>query len=163
SELSKAQEIANLRILDIGTGSGCIAISLAKNLPFAHVTGIDISKGALKLAKTNAEKNKVDVTFVEADALSLEQFGGAYDIIVSNPPYVREMEKKSMCNNVLKYEPATALFVSDEDPLLFYKSIVRFGATHLKRGGMLFFEINQYLGESTRQLMEKEVFSGIEL
>ncbi|HUH46372.1 MAG TPA: peptide chain release factor N(5)-glutamine methyltransferase [Arenibacter sp.] len=152
-----------LQILDVGTGSGCIAISMAKNLPHARVTGIDISEGALKIAKENAGKNKVDVTFVEADALSLGPLGGPYDIIVSNPPYVREKEKETMHNNVLKYEPETALFVADEDPLLFYRSIVGFATVHLKRGGMLFFEINQYLGKDTLQLLEGNGFSGIEL
>ena len=151
------------RILDIGTGSGCIAISLAKNLPFAQVTGIDISKAALKLAGENARNNGVEVLFIEADALTLKGCGGQYDIIVSNPPYVREMEKGSMGNNVLNYEPGTALFVTDEDPLLFYKSIVGFATTHLKKRGMLFFEINQYLGKETEQLLERSLFSGVEL
>lgn len=152
-----------LRILDIGTGSGCIAISLAKNLPHAKVTGIDISKAALRLARENARKHGVEVLFIEADALSLERFGEKYTIIVSNPPYVRELEKESMANNVLEYEPGTALFVADEDPLLFYKSIVRFATSHLNQEGMLFFEINQYLGKETEQLLERSLFSGIEL
>ena len=152
-----------LRILDIGTGSGCIAISLAKNLPHAKVTGIDISKAALRLARENARKHGVEVLFIEAEALSLERFGEKYTIIVSNPPYVRELEKESMANNVLEYEPGTALFVADEDPLLFYKSIVRFATSHLNQEGMLFFEINQYLGKETEQLLERSLFSGIEL
>lgn len=152
-----------LRILDICTGSGCIAIALAKNLPLAKVSAIDISKGALRLSEQNARLNKVEVGFAEADALCLEEFGGMYDIIVSNPPYVREMEKRSMRNNVLKYEPEMALFVADDDPLLFYKSIVRFATTHLNKGGMLFLEINQYLGKETEGLLGRDIFSGVEL
>lgn len=160
---SRSDAGAGLQVLDIGTGSGCIAISLAKNLPYAKVTGIDISESALSLARENARENGAEVRFIEADALSLEQFGGQYDVIVSNPPYVRELEKGSMANNVLKYEPGTALFVTDEDPLLFYKSIVGFAKVHLKQDGMLFFEINQYLGKETHQLLERGFFSGIEL
>ncbi|MCM4169765.1 Release factor glutamine methyltransferase [Arenibacter antarcticus] len=156
----KGKEIS---ILDIGTGSGCIAISLSKNLPNAEVKGLDISKKAIQVARSNAEKNNVKVEFVEFDALSLEDYEGQYDIIVSNPPYVRELEKSAMNKNVLDYEPSSALFVPDEDPLLFYKSIVRFASGHLNKGGMLFLEINQYLGGETKKLMEDMSFSEIEL
>ncbi|MDX1364494.1 peptide chain release factor N(5)-glutamine methyltransferase [Arenibacter latericius] len=152
-----------ISILDVGTGSGCIAISLSKYLSQAKVQGLDISKKALEVAKQNAIKNEVEVSFLEFDALSLEQFEGQYDVIVSNPPYVRELEKKAMKKNVLDYEPDGALFVPDEDPLLFYKSIVRFAHHHLKPGGMLFFEINQYLGEATKKLMQEEGFLELDL
>ncbi|GGW43040.1 peptide chain release factor N(5)-glutamine methyltransferase [Arenibacter certesii] len=152
-----------ISILDIGTGSGCIAISLSKYLSNAKVQGLDISKKAIAVAKENAIENKVNVDFLEFDVLSLEELAVQYDVIVSNPPYVRELEKSEMYKNVLDYEPDGALFVPDEDPLLFYKSIVRFARHHLNPDGMLFFEINQYLGKETKKLMESEGFSEIEL
>ncbi|MEG3658670.1 peptide chain release factor N(5)-glutamine methyltransferase [Arenibacter palladensis] len=152
-----------LKILDIGTGSGCIAISLAKNLPNAKVYALDISKKALQIAQQNAVDNEVDIVFLEADILSMEGFKDKFDVIVSNPPYVRELEKKEMKNNVLEHEPGLALFVSDGDPLIFYKKITLFALNHLKTGGMLFFEINQYLGEEMKQLLEAGNFSEIEL
>tara|TARA_R110002049_G_scaffold762_7_gene5061 strand:+ start:3939 stop:4799 length:861 start_codon:yes stop_codon:yes gene_type:complete len=152
-----------VNILDIGTGSGCIAISLAKNLPNAKVVAVDISKKALEIARRNAKDNHVDIVFVEADILSILDFKGDFDIIVSNPPYVRELEKAEIKNNVLDHEPGSALFVSDKNPLIFYKKIVEFALGHLKVGGFLFFEINQYLGEETKELLENENFSEIEL
>ncbi len=157
------QEEKERSVLDIGTGSGCIAISLSKFLPKARVQGLDISKEALKVARENAKGNKVKVDFLEFDALALDDFEGKFDVIVSNPPYVRESEKSAMNHNVLDYEPDTALFVSDENPLLFYKSIVRFARRHLHPGGMLFLEINQNLGKETKHLMETAGFSEIEL
>lgn len=152
-----------LSVLDIGTGSGCIAVTLSKSLRKARVQGIDISQKAIQLAKENAETNKAKVEFLEVDALSMEGCDGQYDLIVSNPPYVRELEKKAMSKNVLDHEPGSALFVPNEDPLLFYKSIVRFAERHLTAGGMLFFEINQFLGEETKKLMEEANFTEIEL
>lgn len=106
-------------ILDIGTGTGCIAISFAKNLPNAKISALDISEEALKIAEANAKLNKVEVDFFQKDILAAETLPKKYDVIVSNPPYVRELEKKQMQQNVLKYEPHSALYVKDEDPLLF--------------------------------------------
>lgn len=152
-----------VRILDIGTGSGCIAITLAKKIPHAKVFAMDVSKKALRVAKRNALANNVEVQFIEADILKGQNLKGKYDIIVSNPPYVRELEKQQMKKNVLENEPDMALFVSNEDPLLFYSSIVQFSLDHLAPGGMLFFEINQYLGAETKLLLGQENFSEIEL
>ena len=163
NEVQQGTRQERLRILDIGTGSGCIAISLAKNLPNAKVYALDISKKALQIAQQNAVDNKVDIVFLEADILSMEGFKDKFDVIVSNPPYVRELEKKEMKNNVLEHEPGLALFVSDGDPLIFYKKITLFALNHLKTSGMLFFEINQYLGEEMKQLLEAGNFSEIEL
>lgn len=163
NEVQKGDPREEVKILDIGTGSGCIAISLAKNLPNAKVYALDISKMALQIAGENAMDNGVDIVFLEADILSLEGFKDKFDVIVSNPPYVRELEKLEMKNNVVEHEPGLALFVSDGDPLIFYKKITRFALSHLKKGGVLFFEINQYLGEETKQLLEAENFSEIEL
>tara|TARA_R110001606_G_scaffold40773_4_gene110874 strand:- start:259 stop:1122 length:864 start_codon:yes stop_codon:yes gene_type:complete len=163
NEVQKGDPREEVKILDIGTGSGCIAISLAKNLPNAKVYALDISKKALQIAGENAIDNGVDIFFLEADILSLEGFKDKFDVIVSNPPYVRELEKLEMKNNVVEHEPGLALFVSDGDPLIFYKKITRFALSHLKKGGVLFFEINQYLGEEMKQLLEAENFSEIEL
>ena len=163
NEVQKGDPREEVKILDIGTGSGCIAISLAKNLPNAKVYALDISKKALQIAGENAMDNGVDIVFLEADILSLEGFKDKFDVIVSNPPYVRELEKLEMKNNVVDHEPGLALFVSDGDPLIFYKKITRFALSHLKKGGVLFFEINQYLGEEMKQLLEAENFSEIEL
>tara|TARA_R110002072_G_scaffold117511_3_gene248662 strand:+ start:8000 stop:8863 length:864 start_codon:yes stop_codon:yes gene_type:complete len=163
NEVQKGDPREEVKILDIGTGSGCIAISLAKNLPNAKVYALDISKKALQIAGENAMDNGVDIVFLEADILSLEGFKDKFDVIVSNPPYVRELEKLEMKNNVVEHEPGLALFVSDGDPLIFYKKITRFSLSHLKKGGVLFFEINQYLGEEMKQLLEAENFSEIEL
>ena len=163
NEVQKGDPREEVKILDIGTGSGCIAISLAKNLPNAKVYALDISKKALQIAGENAIDNGVDIFFLEADILSLEGFKDKFDVIVSNPPYVRELEKLEMKNNVVDHEPGLALFVSDGDPLIFYKKITRFSLSHLKKGGVLFFEINQYLGEEMKQLLEAENFSEIEL
>ncbi|GBF21480.1 MULTISPECIES: peptide chain release factor N(5)-glutamine methyltransferase [Arenibacter] len=163
NEVQKGDPREEVKILDIGTGSGCIAISLAKNLPNAKVYALDISKKALQIARENAMDNGVDIVFLEADILSLEGFKDKFDVIVSNPPYVRELEKLEMKNNVVEHEPGLALFVSDGDPLIFYKKITRLALSHLKKGGVLFFEINQYLGEEMKQLLEAENFSEIEL
>ena len=154
------------RILDIGTGSGCIAISLAQELPNAKVTAVDISKEALFIAKENAINNKVDVTFKQFDVLSgnfTNELQGPWDVIVSNPPYVRELEKKEIQKNVKEYEPATALFVSDNDPLIFYREIALKAKTYLKPKGRLYFEINQYLAEETKALVVANSFEQVEL
>ena len=144
-----------LNILDIGTGSGCIPVSLAKEIPNSKVSSFDISEEALKLAKKNAKINQVKVDFQKVNILEMEKLDESYDIIVSNPPYVRELEKKEMHKNVLNFEPDTALYVKDEDPLLFYKKIAELAVMALHSDGALYFEINQYLGEETKSLVEK--------
>ncbi|WP_420399991.1 peptide chain release factor N(5)-glutamine methyltransferase [Flagellimonas sp.] len=154
----------DLRILDIGTGSGCIAIALAKKFPDANVYALDVSEQAIGVAKENAKLNGVDVTFIHQDILDPDfELELEFDVIVSNPPYVRELEKEGIKDNVKKYEPHVALFVQDEDPLLFYKAITQFAISHLKKKGKLYFEINQYLGKETQALLEAHNFLEIEL
>ena len=155
-------------ILDIGTGSGCIAISLAKYLPKAKVYGLDISAEALLVAKQNAALNKVDVTFVNADVLDENSWelifeDVKFDTIVSNPPYVRIVEKKLMKPNVIIHEPDIALFVEDEDPLLFYRKIAQLSKIYLKPEGALYFEINEYLSKEMKEMLEFEGFKGVEI
>ncbi|WP_298343335.1 peptide chain release factor N(5)-glutamine methyltransferase [uncultured Algibacter sp.] len=153
-----------LRILDIGTGSGCIAISLAKNLRNVKVYALDVSKEALKVAKGNAELNAVDIEFLELDVLETKRIRDLeFDIIVSNPPYVREKEKEKMRPNVLDNEPHLALFVKDENPLLFYNAIAQFANQNLANKGVLFFEINEFLGGNMINLLNKNHFKSIEL
>ncbi|MCB0428379.1 MAG: peptide chain release factor N(5)-glutamine methyltransferase, partial [Mangrovimonas sp.] len=148
-----------LKILDIGTGSGCIAIALAKNIPGAKVYAMEVSENALKLARENAKSNGVEVTFIHQDILTAshaELFPASqkFGLIVSNPPYVRHLEKVEIKNNVLNYEPHLALFVEDNDPLVFYRAIAQFAVENLTENGQLFFEINQYLGEEMIRLLE---------
>ena len=143
-----------ISILDIGTGSGCIAISLAKNMKRAKVYGLDISKKALEVAKENAVKNQVEVEFLNADILNMEYFKEKVDVIVSNPPYVRLLEKEKMKPNVIENEPGSALFVPDNDPLVFYRKINELAKKNLKSGGRLYLEINQYMGKETKALFE---------
>lgn len=152
----------SLRILDIGTGSGCIAVALAKHLSNAKVFALDVSEGALNVARKNAASNGVDITFLHEDILDIE-LELDFDIIVSNPPYVRELEKEGVQKNVKDFEPDTALFVPDEDPLLFYRAITDFAEKHLSEKGKLYFEINQYLGQETKALFHTRNFSEIEL
>lgn len=132
----------DLRVLDVCTGSGCIAIALARNLPFSEVDAIDISREALAVARENASELKVAVSFKEGDALRMGADGAEYDIIVSNPPYIAEHERAEMDRNVLEHEPALALFVPDADPLRFYIAIARYALVALKEQGGLYFEIN---------------------
>lgn len=157
----------DLTILDMGTGSGCIAISLSNSLINAKAYALDVSKDALEVAKRNAEMNQVEVEFIEADILKIEntllKTDLKFDVIVSNPPYVRELEKELMKPNVLNNEPHLALFVSDENPLLFYKAITKFAVNNLSANGMLFFEINEYLGADMIQLFKDYNFTNIEL
>lgn len=153
----------SLKILDIGTGSGCIPISLKKNLTKSEVSALDISKDAIEVAKQNAKLNEVQIHFLQHDILSAKDLGQQFNIIVSNPPYVRELEKHEIKNNVLKNEPHLALFVDDNNPLLFYDKIADLARTHLKSNGMLFFEINQYLGKETVDLLKEKGFQNIEL
>lgn len=140
-------------ILDIGTGSGCIAVTLAKDIEKANVTAWDISKDAIRIARYNAEYLEASVHFVEQDALNAHDDVELWDVVVSNPPYVCEREKAQMERNVLEYEPSIALFVPNEDPLLFYRTIVRYATKALKHGGLLFFEINPiYVADITARL-----------
>ncbi len=148
-------------VLDIGTGSGCIAISLAKELKNADVSAVDISEGAVDTAQKNAVLNNVEVTFNKRDILTTEILQNSYDVIVSNPPYVRNLEKKMMQSNVLDFEPETALFVEDNDPLIFYKKIATLALQYLNDGGLLYFEINEYLGLEMKQLLEEIGFKNI--
>ena len=152
-----------VRILDIGTGSGCIAISLAKNIPNAEVFAIDVSEEALATAKKNAKANQVDVTFINQNILETEDLGRQFDIIVSNPPYVRNLEKAEIKKNVLDNEPHLALFVEDDDALLFYKKIAQIALHNLSAVGLLYFEINQYLGKEMVDLLKELTFKNIEL
>ncbi len=135
-----------ITILDIGTGSGCIAISLANKIPYSKIDALDISAKAIEIAKENAKLNQVPITFSEQDILALNKLDKTYDIFVSNPPYVTISEKQKMQANVLNYEPHKALFVPDENALLFYKSIAEIALKSLKRNGNLYFEINEAFG-----------------
>ena len=153
----------NLKILDIGTGSGCIAISLAKNISNAEVFALDVSIKALATAKKNAKTNKVKVTFIQKNILEVDDLNQKFDIIVSNPPYVRNLEKHEIHKNVLDNEPHLALFVDDNDALIFYKKIAELAKINLSENGQLFFEINQYLGKETIELLENLGFKNIEL
>lgn len=160
-----------LKILDIGTGTGCIPISLAKYLPNAIISAIDISREALKIAKQNAKINNVTVNFIETNILKTESLKDIlkqvqdkqFDIIVSNPPYVRELEKVEIKNNVLQNEPHLALFVDDNNPLIFYNKIADLAKLHLSKNGLLFFEINQYLAKETIAILQQKGFINIEL
>ena len=152
-----------LDILDIGTGSGCIAISLAKNIPTARVSGIDISEKTLEVAQENAVKNQVLVSFCEKDILETTALKNKYGVIVSNPPYVRQLEKKAMNANVLDYEPGLALFVPNEDPLLFYRKIAQLAMVSLQTRGWLYFEINEYLSKEMDVLLKEIGFANIEI
>lgn len=161
--LEESANFENPEILDIGTGSGCIAISLAKNLSNAKVSAIDVSEAALEVARENIGLNAVNVRVFQADILQLDKLPQEYDIIVSNPPYVRNQEKKMMKANVLDYEPELALFVSDADPLIFYKKIASLAKAHLSEKGRLFFEINEYLGNDLVAFLEEAKFKNIRL
>lgn len=163
NENAKIDKPKKIKILDIGTGSGCIAISLAKNIPNAQVYAMDVSKKAIETAKRNAVNNKTDVTFILQDILNAEELKCNFDIIVSNPPYVRNLEKEEIKKNVLDYEPHLALFVDDNDALIFYRKIASLAQNNLLENGQLYFEINQYLGQETKDLLEKLDFKNIEL
>ena len=152
-----------LDILDIGTGSGCIAISLAKNIPTARVSGLDISEKTLEVAQENAVKNQVLVSFCKKDILETTALKNKYDVMVSNPPYVRQLEKKAMNANVLDYEPGLALFVPNEDPLLFYRKIAQLAMVSLQTRGWLYFEINEYLSKEMDVLLKDIGFANIEI
>jgi release factor glutamine methyltransferase len=159
----KLQKGKKISILDIGTGTGCIAISLAKNIPKTHISALDISEDALKIAKQNTLLNNVEIDFYEIDILNTNSLPQQFDIIVSNPPYVRESEKIGIKKNVLQNEPHIALFVENENPLLFYKKIADLAKKYLSEKGVLFFEINQYLEKETVKMLEKKGFKNIDL
>lgn len=166
----ETEELANLiisqyagrrpAILDIGTGSGCIAVSLARHIPGSKVTAADVSSTALDTARKNAMINEVQVEFIRCDILT-DCLDGTYDIIVSNPPYVTESETSLMRRNVLEYEPHLALFVPDNDPLLFYRRIAESGREMLGDGGRLYFEINPNFACQTAELMENKGYGGV--
>lgn len=154
---------APCRILDVGTGSGCIAISLSKLLEGAEVEAWDISEGALRVARRNADRNEAQAFFRQVDVLKACTEDCRYDVIVSNPPYITESEKQDMDANVLDWEPHTALFVPDADPLLFYRRIAELGVSMLNEGGALYFEINRAYGEETVRMLEGLGYKQIEL
>ena len=152
------------RVLDVGTGSGCIIVALGKMVHGLELHGVDISPEALRQAGENARENGVEVCFLERDILHHERWDWSdFDVIVSNPPYVRVSEKALMHERVLEYEPHRALFVTDEDPLVFYRAIAEFGRLHLKSGGLLFFEINEAVGRETVALLEEMGYREVEL
>lgn len=153
---------ASPKVLDIGTGSGCIAITLQLDMPESKVTAWDISADALDVARENAKQLGANVNFVKQDALNAKP-EGEWDVIVSNPPYICEKEKKDMAVNVLEHEPHTALFVPDADPLLFYRAITRLAVQTLSKGGRLYFEINPIYADDTCHMMRAEGMTAVEL
>lgn len=153
---------ASPKVLDIGTGSGCIAITLQLDMPESNVTAWDISADALDVARENAQRFGANVNFVKQDALNAKP-EGEWDVIVSNPPYICEKEKKDMAVNVLEHEPHTALFVPDADPLLFYRAITRLAVQTLNKGGRLYFEINPIYADDTCRMMQAEGMTAVEL
>jgi len=160
---SQNLQVERPRILDIGTGSGCIAVSLAKHIPYAEVVAIDVSDKALKTAQGNAQLHNVEVDFLLKNILETEDLEQQFDIIVSNPPYVRNLEKAEIKPNVLEHEPHLALFVEDTDALLFYRKITELAKKNLNQNGKLYFEINQYLGKETVALVESYGFKEVQL
>ena len=161
----KGNENKKNNIMDIGTGSGCIAIALKKNIPGSVITAIDVSADALEIASLNAINNKADINFIKQDILSDKILftPSFYDIIVSNPPYVTQNEKNTMRPNVINYEPHLALFVNDNDPLLFYNSIVKFSKKYLNKNGKLYFEINEKYSLEICDLLKDTSFKNIQL
>ena len=154
---------ASYQLLDIGTGSGCIAITLGNSLKQCSVTAMDISEKALAIASKNSSKNNVAIRLELHDILSNSNWAQQYDIVVSNPPYVRMSEKQAMKANVLDHEPEIALFVEDSDPLTYYEAILKFCITNLNTGGRLYFEINEYLGNDMVELVQRYEFRDVEL
>jgi release factor glutamine methyltransferase len=156
---------SNMYILDIGTGSGCIPIFIKKSLPDSVVYGVDISEDALAVATKNSLIHNIEVHFKSLNILNINSNLElpTFDVIISNPPYVRESEKKLMKKNVLDYEPNLALFVSDDTPLLFYESIAEFGKKFLNNNGFIYFEINEYLGKEIKKMLSGYGYSNIQL
>lgn len=164
SWISETEFKRGFSALDVGTGSGCIALALKKHFPESLVSAVDYSAETLETARKNGELNNLDVDFFQADILNWEKLKWEnFDLIVSNPPYVRNSEKAAMFPNVLKFEPEKALFVSDEDPLIFYRKIAGLAREKLNEKGWLFFEINENLGKETVKLLEKKGFHAIEI
>ncbi|WP_158799469.1 peptide chain release factor N(5)-glutamine methyltransferase [Pedobacter sp. L105] len=161
-ETVAAEKLDETYVLDIGTGSGCIAITLKKNLSNAQVSALDVSAAAIAVASENAALNETPVNFIPADILSY-QSNVKYNLIVSNPPYITEQERQEMHQNVLDHEPHLALFVSDDNPLIFYKAIADFALRQLQPQGRLFFEINEYLGIETVEMLKDKGFKNISL
>lgn len=161
--VADAADTPDLRVLDLCTGSGCIAIALARNLRFATVEAVDISTDALDVARRNASSLRAKVDFRHADVLAMKPDPDSFDIIVSNPPYIAEHERASMSANVIDYEPHIALFVPDSDPLRFYTAIARYAVTALKPGGWLYFEINPLYAENLRKEMEADGWVDVDL
>ena len=157
----REHKYGRVRILDIGTGSGCIAVSLAKNLEEAEVVSWDVSEKALQVAERNCRRNGVRVTLEQRDVLLASPAGEQFDVIVSNPPYITEAEKQDMEANVLDWEPGLALFVPDDDPLRFYRRIARLGCDLLLPGGKLYFEINQAYGRETAHILEMNQYRDV--
>ena len=153
----------NPQVLDIGTGSGCIAITLAKYLKQSNVYAMDISKEAIEIAKQNAKLNNVSVEFFIANILHYRENYLKFDVIVSNPPYVLEQDKEILLNNVLEYEPHLALFVNDDDPLIFYKKIAVYAFDNLNNNGRLYFEINEFYGEEVKRILLKNNFKNVQI
>ena len=153
----------NISLLDIGTGSGCIAVSLAKNITNAKVFAWDISTPALEVANRNAKLNNISISFSQADILQTKTSEHTFDVIVSNPPYITEQEKSIMHSTVIEHEPSLALFVPNDNPLLFYKHISDFANNSLNNGGRIYFEINQYYAEETKQMLNERGFKDIQL
>lgn len=153
---------AEFNLVDIGTGSGCIAISIKKNLTQAVVDAIDVSKEALNIASKNAKQNDVEVNFIHSDILK-DDLSKQYEVIVSNPPYVLDQEKSLMQKNVLDFEPHLALFVEDHNPLLFYERIVRLSLEYLKNKGSIYFEINEAYATDTMNLFDNSIWESVEL
>jgi release factor glutamine methyltransferase len=154
----------SLRILDVGTGSGCIPLALKSRLKNSQIKAVDISESALEIARRNAEINNLNVDFSQSDILKWQDYNWQeFDVIVSNPPYVRELEKEKMKSNVLEFEPDNALFVSNENPLVFYSAIAKFAKKYLAEAGILFFEINEYLGAEMCKMLDLSGFENIEL
>ena len=145
-----------LSIIDLGTGTGCIPITLSKLFPNAQVSALDVSSKALEVAQLNAKNLAASVHFIQQDLLQDFELNGKFDIIISNPPYIRNLEKSEMHQNVLDFEPHLALFVEDHDPLIFYRKVFDFAEKHLKENGTIYCEINQYLGDETKQIFEKK-------
>jgi release factor glutamine methyltransferase len=158
----KSANPAPKMLLDIGTGSGCIAIAVKKKIPMLQVSAMDVSSGALAVAKENAITNEVIIEFIEADVLTYKT-ELKFEVIVSNPPYIKEDEKSAMHNNVLQFEPGTALFVSNEDPLIFYRAIADLAKQSLNPLGTVYFEINEYLGKEMVVLMKEKGFKNVRL
>jgi release factor glutamine methyltransferase len=161
--VKEIQGKAGLKIIDLCTGSGCIAIAISSKLQNAQITATDISNDALSLARSNAKKNDMNISFIEDSILEPVKNYEKYDIIVSNPPYVRDSEKLKMHRNVLDYEPHSALFVNDSDPLVFYSAIEKFGSKYLNESGIIYVEINESLGLETSEIFSDAGFTSVQI